>query len=179
MYECIICGAAKPLNEMEDNARLAGDHIALASCKACEYEMERSGTLPSRRVERGNKMTGYTKEQISDMLEKITPGEWHVLPYASDYGYDIKTTEHGADIRGDRGMMFQREPDAAFIAAAPDIVRQQSARIAELEAALRFYADPDTHPDLDDYGRYDVGEICLYTPIIDDAGEVARKALGD
>jgi len=69
------------------------------------------------------------------LLDGITPGEWTL--YARDIDHE-KTFDDflGFDIDGPpeaaRGQ-FASRADAAFIAAAPDLVRDLLARVAQLE----------------------------------------------
>jgi hypothetical protein len=84
----------------------------------------------------------YTTEQIADMLGKITPGEWKPFDYEEFEGEGI--TPEGlrgywldgpAFIQYDVYSLFT-EADAEFIAAAPEIVRQQAERVEALEAVI-------------------------------------------
>lgn len=73
----------------------------------------------------------YTHEQIRELLKKITPGEWVV-------GKDDPTKSNevayvrGLQIWGKHAAIACKD-DAAFIAAAPSIVRQ----LLEENASLR------------------------------------------
>ena len=78
--------------------------------------------------------------------------------------------------------------DAHFIAEArtgwPEAIQRALAAEAEagrLRKALKFYANPDTHIGhlVGTCGVHVPGELSLYCPIEDDAGERARVALED
>lgn len=122
-----------------------------------------------------------TLQQIYELDEKRTQGEWN-------YNDGADPTKYITTIFNERGDSFaytcdgteQQIDDAAFIAAAPDMVRllrEQQKEIEGYREALEFYAErawktkpiyfPET-PERVDWSR---------APIETDKGQVARAAL--
>jgi len=84
-----------------------------------------------------------TAEQLEELLEKVTPGEWRVAGKSS--GYIVSDSESVViaavgDYRDDELLPFNRDrwdADCALFALAPTLAAEwlaQRRRIAELEA---------------------------------------------
>jgi hypothetical protein len=89
-------------------------------------------TDPELAYSEGEVTENKTSDQIKNMLEKITPGSWRIRDGNPKDNNEVCIVR-GIPIYGDYAAVSCGD-EARFIAAAPDIVRQQMARIQELES---------------------------------------------
>lgn len=82
--------------------------------------------------------------RIEALLKDVTPGKWQLdgIVIESENGDGVCLMGEPAQYPGDVATMLpNHEANAAFIAAAREIVPAQAARIAKLEAALVLCRD--------------------------------------
>jgi len=84
-------------------------------------------------------------ERAQTMIEGITPGDWRITRSYPDYGYDVGLSQANS-LAGDRGLMLRKLNDAAFIAAAPELVRGLLVEVEALRELLREFAAFDELP---------------------------------
>lgn len=106
-------------------------------------------------------------QAIKELLEKVTPGPWiENIGCKMNWEYSSVIAEGGIVI-ADR----LSDGDARFIATAHKNTSALIAEIERLSKALEFYADTKTY-ETDVTSQWEP-----VTPINQDAGEIARKAL--
>jgi hypothetical protein len=112
-----------------------------------------------------------TLDELEKLLAEATQGEWY---RSNDMVFVVGEDRPVAECEPVEGYFRKHHANAALIVAAVNALPAHLARIAELEAALKFYAERGHYSDVPVAGM-----AFQYIPAkaVKDGGKIARAAL--